>query len=34
MAKSKVLAGSYEAEITETLAIEEGVLLARERGLH
>ena len=34
VAKSKVLAGSYEAEITETLAIEEGVLLARERGLH
>lgn len=34
VAKSKVLAGSYEAEITEVLAVEEGVLLASERGLH
>ena len=32
--KSKVLARSYEAEITKALAVEEGVLLARERALH
>lgn len=31
---SKVMTGSYEAEITEALAVEESVLLARERGLH
>ena len=34
MAKSKDMAGSYEVEITEALAVKEGVLLARERGLH
>ncbi|KAK9993278.1 hypothetical protein SO802_022981 [Lithocarpus litseifolius] len=34
VAKSKVMAGSYEAGVTEALAVEEGVLLARERGLH
>ena len=34
VAKSKVMAGSYEVEITEALAVKEGVLLARERGLH
>ena len=34
MAKSKDMAGSYEVEITEALAVKEGVLLAREKGLH
>ena len=34
MAKSQDMAGSYEVEITEALAVKEGVLLARERGLH
>ena len=34
VAKSKVMAGSYEVEINEVFAVEEGVLLALERGLH
>lgn len=33
-ARSKVMAGSYEVEIIKALAVEESVLLARERGLH
>ncbi|XP_075655012.1 uncharacterized protein LOC142625205 [Castanea sativa] len=32
--RSKVMAGSYEAEITDSLVVKEGVLLAYERGLH
>lgn len=34
VARSKVMAGSYEVEIIKALAVEESVLLARERGLH
>ena len=32
--RSKVLNGMYEAETTEAFAVEEGILLARERGLN
>ena len=34
VARSKVLNGMFEAETTETFAVEEGILLARERGLN
>ena len=34
VARSKVMAGSYKAKTIEALAVEEGVLLARERGRH
>ena len=34
VARSKVLNGMYEAETTEAFAVEEGILLARERGLN
>ena len=33
-AGSKVLNGSYDAEVTEALAVEEGILLAKEMELH
>jgi len=33
-ARSKVLNGSYDAEVTEALAVEEGILLAKEMELH
>ena len=33
-ARGKLMNGSYEAEIIETIAVEEGVLLARERELN
>ena len=32
--RSKVLNGMYEAETIEAFAVEEGILLARERGLN
>ena len=34
VARSKVLNGMYEAETIETFAVEEGILLAYERGLN
>ena len=33
-ARSKVLNGSYDAEVTEALAVEEGILLAKEMEFH
>lgn len=34
VARSKLMAGSYGTKSIEALVVEEGVLLARERGLH